>query len=282
MKIISRDEAVQLGLSRYFTGKPCSKGHIAYRRTANHNCSVCSNEQAKARSQKLRDNSKLTVTGNPKHEQPAREKARQEAIRSGAKTYFHGIPCKRGHVAPRHTSNGMCMDCSRQQNSTDKAKARKKKHKLDNAEHYREMGRQYRAENSDKMREYLKQYYADNKEEHLKKNRLYRIKHRDCPEQKAKKKAFSDKWRKENPDYFTEYAIKRSKVLKKATPSWANISSITVKYKERTAMTRLTGIQHHVDHIIPLQGKNVCGLHVPANLRVIPARDNLRKHNRFE
>jgi 5-methylcytosine-specific restriction endonuclease McrA len=47
-------------------------------------------------------------------------------------------------------------------------------------------------------------------------------------------------------------------------------------------LNKSTGVQWHVDHIIPLQGKNVSGLHVPENLQVIQGSLNIKKGNRFD
>lgn len=64
------------------------------------------------------------------------------------------------------------------------------------------------------------------------------------------------------------------------SPAWANAFFISEAYDLAQRRTVATGTPHHVDHIVPLRGRTVSGLHVENNLQVIPARDNLRKGNR--
>lgn len=69
------------------------------------------------------------------------------------------------------------------------------------------------------------------------------------------------------------------------TPKWLtaiDYERIENEYKVAALLTKVTGNLWHVDHIIPLQGKIVSGLHVPSNLRAIPAKENMAKHNNFE
>jgi hypothetical protein len=66
----------------------------------------------------------------------------------------------------------------------------------------------------------------------------------------------------------------------RATPAWANHFFIEEAYDLAQRRTKSTGIKWHVDHIVPLRSKRVCGLHVENNLQVIPARTNLEKGNR--
>lgn len=66
------------------------------------------------------------------------------------------------------------------------------------------------------------------------------------------------------------------------TPAWANQEAIRAIYDLAHRLTDETGVPHHVDHEIPLQGELVSGLHVENNLRVIPATENIRKRNKFE
>lgn len=79
-------------------------------------------------------------------------------------------------------------------------------------------------------------------------------------------------------------SARRRASKKQATPPWLSEEdeqAIKAMYALSSFMTRTTGIEHHVDHIVPLAGKTVCGLHVPWNLRVITAKENLSKHAKF-
>jgi|DEB0MinimDraft_6_1074348.scaffolds.fasta_scaffold35714_2 hypothetical protein len=92
-------------------------------------------------------------------------------------------------------------------------------------------------------------------------------------------------WRKEyvKGPYKAQTAannMKRHAAKLERTPAWADNEAIKEVYKLRDEMTEETGVQHHVDHIIPLRGEKVSGLHVPDNLQVITAFENLSKHNR--
>ena len=69
-------------------------------------------------------------------------------------------------------------------------------------------------------------------------------------------------------------AAKRRAMKLRATPTWANLDDINKIY-----MSCPKGF--HVDHFIPLQHKSVCGLHIPVNLRIVPASYNLRKSNKL-
>lgn len=76
-------------------------------------------------------------------------------------------------------------------------------------------------------------------------------------------------------------AEQRKSALQCATPAWADLDAIKALYAESRRLTAETGVKHEVDHIIPIRGKRVCGLHVPWNLRVITKAANARKHAKF-
>lgn len=77
-----------------------------------------------------------------------------------------------------------------------------------------------------------------------------------------------------------EKGVRRKRAIEGATPAWSNRNKVLEIYEQARKVSELTGVKHHVDHVVPLTSKKVCGLHNEFNLRVIPATDNLKKHNR--
>jgi hypothetical protein len=88
------------------------------------------------------------------------------------------------------------------------------------------------------------------------------------------------KWAKENPAKVIANAMKRNRAFRKRIPQWLTEEhwlAINAFYLEAERKTKETGIKHHVDHIHPLRGKTVSGLHVPWNLQVLTRDENLQK-----
>jgi len=97
-----------------------------------------------------------------------------------------------------------------------------------------------------------------------------------------KNREIKARWQKDNPENTNSKASRYRARKLKATPSWATQQEIQDAYMVAQIYTEISGIPHHVDHIVPLQGKNVCGLHWHENLQVIPGKENQMKSNKLE
>lgn len=97
--------------------------------------------------------------------------------------------------------------------------------------------------------------------------------------EKANKKA--NDWRFRNKESVNFFASNYRARKLNASPSWAIKGKIKEIYLQAKRRELETGVKHHVDHIIPLQGKNVCGLHVHYNLQILTEQENCSKGNKF-
>lgn len=127
----------------------------------------------------------------------------------------------------------------------------------------------YREENRDRLSASRAEAYKVNREKVLEACKRYR-------QENLERKRSTDKaYQQKNLYRFNERNAARRAARKEATPSWVDRNEIIKIYEK----ARELGM--HVDHIVPLRSKIVCGLHCEANLQIIPAETNLKKSNLY-
>jgi hypothetical protein len=149
-----------------------------------------------------------------------------------------------------------------------KNKEKQKENYLKNKEQIKEYRKLYYLNNKEKLKEYSRQYRLDNKEKIKEKDKLFYLNN------KEKIKKVNRLYRLNKPHIHSALSAKRRAVKLKATPRFANLKKIKEIY-----MNCPKG--YHVDHIVPLQGKNVCGLHVEWNLQYLTPLENSFKSNKL-
>ena len=104
----------------------------------------------------------------------------------------------------------------------------------------------------------------------------------NTPEMREKRRAYGRKHYHDNKTFYLEKWNKRRSDKLQATTKWGQerISDFYKKAKELEAMN--PGVKYHVDHIVPLVGKNVCGLHNKFNLQILTETENKRKGNAWD
>ena len=192
---------------------------------------------------------------------------RKSALSAGDKFYFTGKLCKNKHVDLRRTINGLCETC--RLNSVTK-----------NKEAIAEYQKSYAAENKDQLKNYKTNYRKANRKELYKKEQASR----DPIKNSEYQKKYGSKYREENRALVNFWASNRRSAIIQRKPGWLteqDNNDILAIYEDARLLTKETGVEHHVDHIIPLRGSLVSGLHTPWNLQVLTASENLTKSNTF-
>ena len=170
------------------------------------------------------------------------------------------VDSRRGYL------RGKCKDCLKQEDKAYRTANPKKK---------AEQVKNWRQANPNKAKDIAKRHFENNRDVMYQRTAKWREANREYSSQ------LSREWTKNNPSKAAAQASKRRAKLLNATPVWADFTAIQAEYDLAEWCSKATGIKYHVDHIVPLKGKTVCGLHVPNNLQVIPAKDNHVKHNKF-
>ena len=200
--------------------------------------------------------------------------------------YFSGTPCKFGNIAERRVSNRQCM-CEQHQEQ-ERAKALRWRNA--NAERARENFRKWRSENVEKNRADSLGRYYQNRVHNVVLSRSYKAKNYQKVRQKNKDwtsnnmdkvRSASRRRYKADPAKFIIAVTNRAIAQEQRTPKWADLGAIEQIYRRAKQLSRETGVKMHVDHVVPLRGRKVSGLHTVENLRIIPATENCSKRHSF-
>jgi len=146
--------------------------------------------------------------------------------------------------------------------------------------------KKYRILNSEKVKAWHRKHYRENKSERNKYVSEWMTDNKEKRSEWRKRNAkvlleYNREWVKNNKDKAKAQKAKRRAALLNATPLWVDYEEILKVYSLCEDIICVTGEIHQVDHIIPLQGKTVCGLHVPWNLQILTIYENISKKNKL-
>jgi hypothetical protein len=184
---------------------------------------------------------------------------RKEAKATGATHYYTGGPCKHGHIALRKTK-GACVEC---------LKIEWQRGNESRAGYFKEYNKR------DDIKDRKSDWYQANRDAVI--NRA-----KTRPAEKLRE--YRNVWKENNVLQVRADTKARRRKHRDATPPWLTRkqkTEIRQLYQIAITMTKTTGEQYVVDHIVPLRSPDVCGLHVPWNLRVITREENLKKSNKL-
>lgn len=115
-------------------------------------------------------------------------------------------------------------------------------------------------------------------------NNVEKLRARDVKLRLANPQKYRDRdarFSRENKEKVAAKAAKRRAGKLQATPGWADLEVVAYFYIAAKAMSDFSGEKYHVDHIVPLKSKIVCGLHCPANMQILLWSENIKKSNRY-
>lgn len=194
------------------------------------------------------------------------------AIAAGEPVYLTGKPCNLGLISVRTVSGNKCQCDLHRAARVRRASV----NYLQNRNSRIEKQKQYAEVNKAAITAYKGLHYSANKAAYLAKASTWAAGNRD------KRKEITSEWAKRNPAVLLANTQRRRARLMQAVPSWfGELDEFVAREAHAVARQReiATGIKWEVDHVVPLAGRKVCGLHVAANMQVIPMTDNRRKSN---